>query len=128
MWTAPSERSRATSSDARECLAAATVTLDGDLPSRAISEAYYSMFAAAKTALSEEDVFARTHAGVWHRFYELFVATGRFPAELHVRAGKGAEERLKADYESARYSHEDGLDAVRAAERFLGATLEMLEE
>ena len=114
--------------DARECLAAARVTLEGDLPSRAISEAYYSMFSAAKTALSEEDVFARTHAGVWHRFYELFVATGRFPAELHVRAGKGAEERLKADYESARYSHEDGLDAVRAAERFLGATLEMLEE
>jgi len=40
--------------DARECLAAARVTLDGDLPSRAISEAYYSMFSAARTALSEE--------------------------------------------------------------------------
>jgi len=50
------------------------------------------------------------------------------PAALHARAGQGAEERLKADYESARYSYEDGLDAVRAAERFLGATLEMLEE
>ena len=49
--------------DARECLAAARVTLDGDLPSRAISEAYYSMFSAARTALSEEDVFARTPAG-----------------------------------------------------------------
>lgn len=114
--------------DARECLAAAKVLLDGDLPSRAIGDAYYSMFAAAKTALSEEDVFARTHAGVWHRFYEVFVATGRFPAELHARAGQGAEERMKADYESVRYSHEDGLDAVRAAERFLAATLEMLEE
>jgi len=113
--------------DAREFLTAAKVLLDRDLPSRAISDAYYSMFSAAKTALSEEDVFARAHTGVWHRFYEVFVATGRFPAELHARAGQGEEERLKADYESARYSYEDGLDAVRGAERFLAAVLEMLE-
>ena len=113
--------------DAREFLAAAKVLLDRDLPSRAISDAYYSMFSAAKTALSEEDVFARTHTGVWHRFHEMFVVTGRFPAALHARAARGEEERLKADYESARYSSEDGLDAVQAAERFLAATLGMLE-
>ncbi len=121
-------RSKDYLTDARECLAAAKVTLDRELPSRTISEAYYSMFFAARTALSEEDVFARTHAGVWHRFYEVFIASGRFPAELHARAGQGAEERMNADYESARYSYEDGLDAVRAAERFLAATLEMLEQ
>jgi uncharacterized protein (UPF0332 family)/predicted nucleotidyltransferase len=113
--------------EAQECLAAAHATLDRDLPSRAISEAYFAMFAAAKTALSEEDVFARTHRGVWHRFHQLFVATGRFPAELHARAGKGGEERVKADYEAARYAYEEGLDAVLAAERFLAATLAMLD-
>ena len=72
-------------------------------------------------------MFARTHAGVWHRFHELFVATGRFPAVLHARAGKGEGERLKADYESVRYTREEGLDAVEAAERFLAATLELLD-
>ena len=113
--------------DARECLAAAHATLDRELPSRAVSEAYYAMFAAAKTALSEADVFARTHAGVWHSFHELFVATGRFPAVLQARAGKGEGERLKADYESVRYTREEGLDAVDAAERFLAATLELLD-
>jgi uncharacterized protein (UPF0332 family)/predicted nucleotidyltransferase len=113
--------------DARECLAAAHATLDRELPSRAVSEAYYAMFAAAKTALSEADVFARTHAGVWHSFHELFVATGRFPAVLQARAGKGEGERLKADYESVRYTREEGLDAVEAAERFLAATLELLD-
>jgi len=113
--------------EAREHLAAARITLEGELPSRAVGAAYYATFAAAKVALSEEDVFARTHSGVWHRFHELFVATGRFPAELHARAAQGEEKRLKADYESARYTHEEGSEAVRAAERFLAATLAMLD-
>ncbi len=44
--------------------------------------------------------FARTHAGVWHRFHELFVATG--PESLPAYYAKASALARLVEYRGAR--------------------------
>ncbi|HZI90614.1 MAG TPA: HEPN domain-containing protein [Thermoleophilaceae bacterium] len=121
-----SERTDEYLRDAREGVAAAQALLEAEVHNRAISQAYYAMFLAARAALSEEDRFARTHDGTWHLHHDVFVKTGRFPADLHAGARETEKRRYYVDYESGRYTFDQGRETVELAERFLAATVEQL--
>lgn len=121
-----SERTEEYLRDARECLAGAQALLEAEVHNRAISEAYHAMFLAAGAALSEEDEFARSHDGTWHLHHDVFVRTGRFPADLHAGARQTETWRLDVDYRGGRYSVDQATETVELAERFLTATLELL--
>lgn len=103
---------------ARERARSARLVLDAG-PSSAVSLAYQSMLSAARAALSEEDLFARTHSGTWHLFHEAFVATGRFDGELASRAANAQREREDVDYAALPPDPDDAAGLVRDAERFL---------
>jgi uncharacterized protein (UPF0332 family) len=53
---------------ARDGVAAARALVDAGHAATAVSTAYYAMLYAARAALSERDVNARTHAGTWQCF------------------------------------------------------------
>ena len=63
---------------ARERLANAEADLEHDHLAGAASAAYYAMLYAARAALSERDLHAKTHSGVWGLFGKELVATGQF--------------------------------------------------
>ncbi len=64
---------------ARQRLAAAHDVHD---PSTALSAAYYAMLYAARAALSERDVYAKTHTGTWLELRRVFVESGDLDAGL----------------------------------------------
>lgn len=76
---------------------------------------------AARAALSEEDRYAKTHAGTWHLFHELFVVPARFDETLFERAQRTLPLRLAADYEARRVPHHEAEEVVELAGRFLEA-------
>jgi uncharacterized protein (UPF0332 family) len=84
---------------ARRRVAAASAIVEQD-PSAALSAAYYSMLYAARAALSERNVTARTHRGVWHELRRVFVDTGELDVELAAEVQKVQPEREQADYDA----------------------------
>ena len=76
-----SPRSREFLERAHERVAAARA-LAADTPDLAISVAYYAMLYAARAALSEQELYAKTHTGTWNLFHRGFVADRRFDADL----------------------------------------------
>ncbi|MDX6651873.1 MAG: hypothetical protein QOJ38_654 [Solirubrobacterales bacterium] len=106
---------------ARSRLRTARMVFEDDDYPVTISLAYYSMLYAARAALSEEDLFAKTHTGVWNVLRTALVEAGRFPAELQ-EAGQGAQQlRWDADYAARDFSREQAEALLRSAERFLEA-------
>ncbi len=91
-----------------------------------ISAAYYALLYAARAALSEADRHARTHRGVWHLFFQRYVATGRFDPELHAAATRQQDRRESVDYGAADLGPEDAREALAVAERFVAAVRDML--
>jgi uncharacterized protein (UPF0332 family) len=89
--------------------------------SASVSLAYYALLYAARAALSEEDQHARTHRGTWDLFWQTFVTTGRFDAELAAEARETQELRELSDYEARRPSAEEATRVLGVAERFLDA-------
>jgi len=116
-----SPRSEEFMAEARERLAVAGAALETGAFSAAVSLAYYAMLNAARAALSEEDLYAKTHAGTWHLFREAFVESERFDTALAGRAEKTQQLRLGADYEAQRVEPEDARGAVTLAEEFVAA-------
>jgi len=121
-----SERTEEYLRDARGALAMARAGLEIGEQNQAIARAYDAMFLMARAALSEEDRFARTHDGTWHLHHDLLVKPGRFPADLHRRARTAEKWQYQVDYESGRYTFDQGRETVELAERFLAATVELL--
>jgi uncharacterized protein (UPF0332 family) len=107
--------------EARERLASARLTLDAGHPSSAINPAYFAMLSAARAALSEEDLYAKTHSGTWSLFREAFVASGRVDHELASAAEQTHRLRLDADYEAVRVPSADAEAVVDLAARFVAA-------
>jgi uncharacterized protein (UPF0332 family) len=62
---------------ARDAPLAARATLDAEVPTRPVSDAYYAMLSAARAALSEEDRYARP-----------IVAVGSCSASCSSRSGR----------------------------------------
>ena len=106
---------------AREQLAASRATLLSGFGPATVSLAYYAMLYAARAALSEEDLYARTHSGTWMLFRDTFVVKGLFDEELFQRSHKTLPLRLGVDYEAMRVTQHDAEAVVELAERFVAA-------
>ncbi|MDQ5831775.1 MAG: hypothetical protein M3550_01795 [Actinomycetota bacterium] len=46
----------------------------------------YAMLCGARAALSERDVYAKTHRGAWHEFRRVFVVSAEFDRQLAAAA------------------------------------------
>jgi uncharacterized protein (UPF0332 family) len=105
---------------ARRRINAASALVEHD-PSAALSAAYYAMLYAARAALSERDLTARTHRGVWHELRRAFVETGELDPELAAAVQKIQPEREQADYDAWFAPESDATNAVSLAQRFIAA-------
>jgi uncharacterized protein (UPF0332 family) len=112
---------------AREALAAARATLAAGHPSRTISEAYFAMLYAARAALSEAELNAKTHKGTWQLFRETFVEEGRFDSSLLAEARKTQREREAADYDALMVPREEAERIVELAGRFVAAVAAVID-
>lgn len=92
-----------------------------ETPDIATSVAYYSALNAARAALSEEDVFARTHSGTWDQMRIRFFRSGRIEEQLGERAAKLQKAREEVDYEGLAVPEEDARAALATATDFLAA-------
>jgi uncharacterized protein (UPF0332 family) len=110
---------------ARRRLRAAAATLDDD-PASALSLAYYAMLYAARAALSERDVNARTHKGTWQQFHGAFVTPGAFDPELAAAAQGVQPARERADYDAWLAPAEEAQRVIALAREFVGAVEAML--
>ena len=111
---------------AREALVGARGALAAGGPARAASAAYYAMLYAARAALSEEDLNAKTHRGTWHLFYERFVATARFDESLYLLAQDAQELREQGDYAAQPASEAQAHATCEQAERFVDEVARIL--
>jgi len=92
----------------------------------AVGAAYYAMLYAARAALSEEGLYAKTHQGTWTLFARTFVLPGRFDRDLARRATAAQEVREDADYEAAPPTSEQAQGVLADAEGFVAAVERML--
>jgi uncharacterized protein (UPF0332 family) len=111
---------------ARERLASAIKLRDDGDTAPAISLAYYAMLFAVRAALSEEDLYAKTHSGLWGLFHQTFVATGRFPTELHKKAAATQKLRAAVDYEAEHPPETKADEVVAIAQQFVDAVAELI--
>jgi uncharacterized protein (UPF0332 family) len=116
-----SPRSEEFMASAHEWLASARHALQAGFTSPATSAAYFAMLYAARAALSEKDLNAKTHRGIWNLFRETFVETARFDAELHRDARKTQPVREATDYDAAKVTAEEARRVVELADRFVAA-------
>jgi uncharacterized protein (UPF0332 family) len=112
---------------ARESLAAAKVLIASEVASRAVSDAYYAMLYAARAALSEEDLYAKTHKGTWDLFWQTFATSGRFDEGLASDARATQKDRENTDYNARPLDAEGAGRVVDLADRFVAAIEEMLD-
>jgi uncharacterized protein (UPF0332 family) len=112
--------------DARKALSDARLLLDNESPDGTVSRAYYAMLYAARAALSEEDLHAKTHPGVWHLFNRTFVESGRIPARLHKGASGTQPTREYADYAPGSLPMEVAENSVALATEFFDAVIELI--
>lgn len=113
---------------AREHLAAARLVAGSDVAGVSVHDSYYAMFYAARGALSELDLFAKTHSGTWTPFSEHFVATGRFDPQLRRRADEAQTMRIGSDYEAKSFSKADAEALLADAKSFVDAVAAMFGE
>ena len=109
----------------RRLSAAATVVHDD--PSTALSAAYHAMLYGVRAALSERDIYAKTHQGAWHEFRRAFVETGDFDADLAAAAHKVQREREQADYDAWAVPADEAARVIELARGFVTAIDEMLD-
>lgn len=105
---------------AQRRLAAAAVAVEED-PSTALSAAYYAMLYAARAALSERDVSAKTHKGTWHEFRRAFVENGEIDTTLMAEVQKLQPEREQADYDAWFAPASEARRAIELARSFMAA-------
>lgn len=114
-------------SQARDRLAIAREVLASGHLEGAVSAAYYGMLYAARAALSEDDVHARTHRGTWHIFHERYVTTGAFDQHLHALAQRAQSTREQGDYEAVTPDKAEAESIVDGAGEFIDAIERMLD-
>lgn len=105
---------------ARRRLAVAHAALAHD-PASALSTAYYSMLYAARAALSERDVYAKTHAGTWHELRRVFVEPGLLDGRLVSEAQSVQSKRERSDYNAWLAPEQEAREVIQLAEQFLHA-------
>ena len=84
------------------------------------------MLYAARTALSERDRNARSHAGTWAAFREEFVLAGAFPADQVIAAQRAQARREASDYAAQRFDLAEAVRTLALAGRFVAAVEEVI--
>lgn len=102
-------------------LRAARHSIESNDPEAAVSSAYYAMLYAARGALSEVDVHAKTHGGTWSEFARAFVASGRIDQEVGGLGAATQRAREDADYEAEDFTTDQASAILVDAERFVAA-------
>lgn len=105
---------------AQQRLRTAATIADAD-PAAALSAAYYAALYAARGALSEQDVQARTHRGTWHEFRRRFVLDGTVPETIATEILRLQSVREQADYDAAQIPAEQAHAAIDAVRAFVDA-------
>jgi uncharacterized protein (UPF0332 family) len=90
-------------------------------PNLVVGGAYSAMLNAARAALSERDLYAKTHDGTWNLFFKEFVEPGLIDRALHQRATRAQQAREDVDYRAVPATVDGARDLVAVAERFLAA-------
>lgn len=85
------------------------------------------MLYAARAALSERDVSARTHSGTWHQFREVFVQTGMFDGELLSAVQAAQPERERADYDAWLAPEDEARRVIELAASFLESVERLID-
>lgn len=116
-------RSRELLHRAREKLQVAELAASHDLWGPALSLAYESMLEAAAAALSEEDLYAKTHSGIWNLFLERLVASGRFPREFHTVGARNQDKRAKEVYKGWAPPDQESREVIDYARRLIDAVV-----
>jgi uncharacterized protein (UPF0332 family) len=111
---------------ARERLAGARKNLNQGEYAIAVGAAYYAMLYGARAALSERDLYAKTHRGTWMLLRQTLRTEGSFPLELVGEGERLAELREAADYDALAVDEDQAKDALDTAERFLAALDDLL--
>lgn len=105
---------------AREALRAAEVLIAADLPTHAISRAYYATFHAASALLASINREARSHDGLRRLVAEHFVRPGLIEARFSRVLTRIAGDRNDADYNvSVPFSREDAEEDTLQAREFV---------
>ena len=104
---------------ARDGVASARTLVEAGHAATAVSTAYYAMLYAARAALSERDLHARSHSGIWGLFREEFVVTGEFSEELAQAAQRAQARREASDYAAESFEMAEAAALVATAERFV---------
>lgn len=112
---------------ARRKLQVARVSLEAGFPEDAAGAAYYAMLNAARAALSEQDLHAKTHNGVWTLFSERFVKAGAVAPELGAHAEAARGRREQADYDTGGAGHDEARVTIDRAEAFVEQIEALLE-
>lgn len=111
---------------ARERLEAARKNLNLGEYAVTVGVSYYAMLYGARAALSERDLYAKTHRGTWHLLRQALRSEEAFPLELINEAEELGELREAADYDALVVEERQAAHAVDSAERFLSALDELL--
>ncbi len=112
-----------------EKLTSANLLFENNMFADAISEAYYSMFHAAKSLLALKSVYPKTHAGVISQFGLQFVTVGLIEEFYAKSLAKTQIKREKADYDIYyEPSKEEAESVIEDAERFLERIMRVMDE
>jgi len=114
--------------EARERLAGARDALSSGHAGIAASAGYYAMLYAARAALSERDLYSKTHSGAWSLFSEQFVKEGGFDPSLASEAAKAQEIRELGDYAAKPPSADQAGEIVETAAHFIAEVERVLGE
>jgi uncharacterized protein (UPF0332 family) len=114
-----SPRSEEFLASARDRLAGARDLLRTGHPEASAAIAYYAMLYAARAALSEQELNAKTHRGTWSLFRDAFVVPGQFAESLYQTAQDAQRLREAGDYEAAGASRDEAERILEAAGRFV---------
>lgn len=110
----------------RRRLAAAHLAVDAGATEAAVSSAYYAMLYVARAALSERNLYAKTHSGVWSEFGRALVSTGVVEADLGRLGSTVQKAREEADYDAEDFTVDEASAIVADAERFIEAVETLL--
>ena len=122
-----SPRSEEFSAEARERLAAARDAIDTGHFGVAVGSADYAMLYAARAALSERDLNAKTHRGTWSLFHEHLVKGGQIDEAIAAKAREAERLRYEIDYDAADIDRGLAQSVLADAERFVAAVLDAID-
>jgi uncharacterized protein (UPF0332 family) len=95
-------------------------------PGMALSGAHDAMLYAVRAALSERDLYAKTHRGAWSEFRRVYVASGEFDGDLVAAAQRVQAQREDADYDAWLVPREVAAHVIELARSFIAAIERLL--